>query len=64
MADSIPQHTHCMICGKAIPFDQKTCSDDCKVKYENYMKKRKMISYALYALIIITAIVILVFSYI
>jgi predicted nucleic acid-binding Zn ribbon protein len=34
-------HSHCIICGNAIPEDQKTCSEACAKKYETDLKKYK-----------------------
>lgn len=32
-------HNHCIICGNAIPEGEKYCSDICKKKYEEELKK-------------------------
>jgi predicted nucleic acid-binding Zn ribbon protein len=55
MTEKIPQHMHCQICGKAIPAsDTDTmCSDECKQRYQNLTKKRKMWVYIMYALIFV-----------
>lgn len=34
-------HTHCNICGKAIPPDKKFCSQACRDKYLGYEQKEK-----------------------
>jgi len=37
----IVDHRHCVICGKAIPPDEQTCSPDCKEKLELSREKEK-----------------------
>mgnify|MGYP002750209242 CR=1 FL=1 len=51
MVEKVAQHTHCHICGKAIPFNETLCSEECKQKYQAMVKKRKTIVYIMYALI-------------
>lgn len=51
MNESIPPHSHCQICGKATPVSETFCSEDCKIKYQSIIKKRKFMVYAMYALI-------------
>lgn len=34
-------HTHCVICGNAIPEGEKICSDECANKYEAEKKRYK-----------------------
>jgi predicted nucleic acid-binding Zn ribbon protein len=34
-------HSHCSICGKAIPPDKKFCSQSCRDKYLGYEVKQK-----------------------
>lgn len=39
-------HSHCMICGNAIPEGDKTCSEECDKKYQaeanKYKRQQKM----------------------
>lgn len=56
MTESIPPHSHCQICGKAIPVSETFCSEECKEKYNGMMKKRKLMVYAMYALIAVIVI--------
>jgi len=56
MSESIPPHAHCQICGKAIPVSETFCSEECKQKYDSMMKKRKLMVYAMYALIAVIVI--------
>jgi predicted nucleic acid-binding Zn ribbon protein len=58
MTESIKQHSHCQICGKAIPVSETLCSEECKNKYSMMMKRRKLIVYAMYALIGIILVII------
>ncbi len=46
----IPQHSHCKICGKAIPTDETFCSKDCEERFQAMTKKRKILIYVMYAL--------------
>jgi predicted nucleic acid-binding Zn ribbon protein len=59
MAEKIQQHTHCQMCGKAIPFKEALCSEDCKEKYQNLLKKRRKTIYLLYGIILVFFVVIL-----
>jgi len=51
MVEKVSQHTHCQICGKAIPVDETLCSEECKQKYRAMVKKRKWLVYIMYGLI-------------
>ena len=51
MAEKIPQHYHCQICGKAIPISEKLCSDECKEKYKAFLKKKKTTTLVMFALL-------------
>jgi len=51
MVEKVAQHTHCQICGKAIPITETLCSEKCKQRYQNIHKKRKMLVYIMYGLI-------------
>ncbi|MEM0493509.1 MAG: DUF2116 family Zn-ribbon domain-containing protein [Candidatus Thermoplasmatota archaeon] len=56
--EKIVQHTHCQICGKAIPMNETLCSEDCKQRYQKMLRTRKWYLYIMYGLI---AIVVLIF---
>ena len=56
----IEQHKHCIVCGRAIPPGKEICSRKCRDKYEAMMKRRKMLTSALYALMFIFIIMFLV----
>jgi predicted nucleic acid-binding Zn ribbon protein len=51
MDNKVNQHTHCHMCGKVIPISETLCSKDCKDKYQNMVKRRKMFVYLMYAII-------------
>jgi predicted nucleic acid-binding Zn ribbon protein len=53
MAEKVSQHTHCSICGKAVPLSEKLCSDECKQQFQAMIKKRKMLMYIMYGLIFV-----------
>ncbi len=59
MTEQIPPHSHCQICGKAIPVSETYCSEGCKQKYASMMKRRKLLVYAMYALIAVILVFIL-----
>jgi len=59
MAEKVGQHTHCQICGKAIPVSENLCSDECKQKYQSMVKKRKLLVYVMYALIFVILLMVL-----
>jgi len=51
MVEKVAQHSHCNVCGKAVPLEEAQCSEDCKQKFRAMMKKRKMLVYLMYGLI-------------
>lgn len=44
----IPQHGHCVICGRAMPFGEKTDSPECGEKLATVNKKRKQMMWMMY----------------
>ena len=48
----IPQHKHCVVCGKAIPLGEEFCSDTCRDRYQAEMKKRRFLMNLFYAMIL------------
>jgi len=62
MADKIPPHVHCNLCWKAIPSDEKFCSDECKQKFTTMRKKGKLLWYFLLVLAAGLSVMILVGS--
>ncbi len=61
MTEKVPQHSHCHICGKAIPITETLCSEECKEKYQKIIKKRRLMIYFMYAML--AALVIVFFVY-
>lgn len=59
MTEKIEQHTHCPICGKAIPVSEKICSEACTERYKTMLKKGKMLRYVMFALMFIFLMMIL-----
>lgn len=57
MVEKIPQHSHCQICGKAIPVDERFCSDKCEEEYDEYVKKRKRWMYLMWGALAVLMIV-------
>ncbi|MDY6986231.1 MAG: DUF2116 family Zn-ribbon domain-containing protein [Candidatus Thermoplasmatota archaeon] len=49
----IPEHKHCMICGKSISVDKDFCSDKCRDEYNSIMKRRKRSNYIMIIVLII-----------
>jgi predicted nucleic acid-binding Zn ribbon protein len=62
MAEIVPQHSHCQMCGKAIPVTETLCSDDCRQKYYSLVRKRKILVYLMYGLIFAIIIILYLFS--
>jgi len=60
MAEIITQHAHCHMCGKSIPFGETLCSEDCKQKYKNLLKRRKLILYLMYGMLAALIVIIVV----
>jgi predicted nucleic acid-binding Zn ribbon protein len=58
----IPNHSHCVICSRAVPFGDKTCGDKCQADMDELDKKRKKSMYMMYALMAL-AFLVLALSY-
>ena len=58
----IPNHSHCVICQKAVPFGDKTCGGKCETELEELNKRRKRSMYMMYALMAL-AFIVLALSY-
>lgn len=58
----IPNHSHCVICQKAVPFGDKTCSPKCETEFDDLNKRRKKSMYTMYALMAL-AFLVLILSY-
>ena len=62
MTDKVPQHSHCHICGKAIPLTETLCSEECKEKYQRIVKRRRLMVYFMYAMLAALVIVFVVYN--
>jgi predicted nucleic acid-binding Zn ribbon protein len=62
MAESISQHTHCHMCGKSIPVGETLCSEECKQKYQNMLKRRKIMLYLMYGMLAVLLVVFILSS--
>ncbi|RLF38150.1 MAG: DUF2116 family Zn-ribbon domain-containing protein [Thermoplasmata archaeon] len=56
----IPQHRHCQMCGKAIPLDERFCSEECREKYVEFLKKRRRLILIMYVILFIVLAIALV----
>ncbi len=62
MAENIPQHNHCLVCMKAIPISETLCSEECKQKYQQMLKKRKLMVYFMYGILAALIVAIVLFN--
>lgn len=51
MAEIVPQHTHCLVCGKSIIVGETLCSEQCKQKYNTMLRRRKLMVYLMYGML-------------
>jgi predicted nucleic acid-binding Zn ribbon protein len=61
-AVQIPNHSHCVICQKAVPYGDKTCGPKCEADLEDLNKRRKRSMYMMYGLMAL-AFLVLALSY-
>lgn len=62
MATQIPNHSHCVICSRAVSFGDKTCTDACAEELESLNKRRRRSMLTMYVLMGI-AMLVLILSY-
>ncbi len=60
VVERIPQHRHCIECGKAFVSSERYCSDECKEKHKTKMQGKKRQLLLLYFVSFITFAVIIV----
>jgi len=60
MADKISQHTHCRVCGKAIPVSETLCSEECRQKFQSSIKRTRLFWYFLLGLMAASIAVIII----
>jgi len=53
MTDKIVNHTHCQMCAKAIPAEDRFCSDACKDNHQMMVKKRKKSTYMFLGIMVV-----------
>ena len=58
-AIQIPNHSHCVICTRAVPHGDKTCSPECQAQFDELQKKRKRSMYVMYGLMALAIVVLL-----
>lgn len=49
----VEPHKHCPVCGSPIPLDQRVCSNDCEIVWDQRMKKAKKSKITLFVVIVI-----------
>lgn len=59
MPVQIPNHSHCVICTRAVTFGDKTCSSDCEKQLEDLQRRRRRTMMFLYGLMALSVIVLL-----
>ena len=57
MPVQIPNHSHCVICSRAVPFGDKTCSPECEHGFADLTKRRKRTMYVMYGLMMLAMLV-------
>ena len=62
MAIQIPNHSHCVICSRAVAFGDKTCSDKCETQHQELQKRRKRSMILLYGLMALSVLLLLMGS--
>ena len=52
----IPNHAHCTICGRAVPYGDKTCGPEDQAKLDGLQKKRRNTLLFMYAMMGLAAV--------
>jgi predicted nucleic acid-binding Zn ribbon protein len=47
---TLPNHRHCLICGKPINAHEQFCGEECKEEFKKFSKRRKMQFVTLFAM--------------
>ncbi|RLF35444.1 MAG: DUF2116 family Zn-ribbon domain-containing protein [Thermoplasmata archaeon] len=58
MTENIPPHAHCLMCGKAVPVGETLCSEECRQKYNAFLKKKKIVWYFFLGLIVVFTVIV------
>jgi len=62
MAEIVPQHAHCLMCGKSTPVGETLCSEQCKQKYNTMLRRRKLIVYLMYGMLVAVIVIFVVYN--
>ncbi|HID24909.1 MAG TPA: DUF2116 family Zn-ribbon domain-containing protein [Thermoplasmata archaeon] len=62
MTETISQHRHCQMCGKAVPLEETFCSEECKQNYQQFLKKRRCLLLIMYLFLFLAIIFIFALS--
>jgi predicted nucleic acid-binding Zn ribbon protein len=57
MPIQIPNHSHCVMCTRAVEFGEKTCSERCAADLAALQKKRRQSSILLWVMMGLAAVV-------
>ncbi|WP_456482903.1 DUF2116 family Zn-ribbon domain-containing protein [Methanopyrus kandleri] len=59
MAERVPPHSHCIVCGAAIPEGERFCSEKCRMEYERRRKKAATLQWVLAGALIALGVVLM-----
>ena len=48
---TIPNHSHCIVCTRAVKYGERICSPECQKKAEAETKQRRKMLYIMYGLL-------------
>ncbi|MCD6383492.1 MAG: DUF2116 family Zn-ribbon domain-containing protein [Thermoplasmata archaeon] len=54
----IPPHKHCIVCGKAIPEDERFCSEECEAAFKR-MQRAKILNFVYMFILVVVLMIIL-----
>lgn len=64
MPERLPQHKHCLSCGKAISPSKEYCNDECKQTRIDLIKKKRRQLLMLYAVSVIVVVLAVVLTWV
>ncbi|WP_088335900.1 MULTISPECIES: DUF2116 family Zn-ribbon domain-containing protein [unclassified Methanopyrus] len=59
MAEHVPPHSHCIVCGAAIPEGERFCSEKCRREYERRRKRAATIQWVIAGILIALGVVLM-----
>lgn len=59
----IPNHAHCVVCSRAVPFGDKTCSPECEAQLADINKRRKRSMYLMYGLMAVAILLLVLMNF-